>query len=135
VHPARALAEVPDLAAPLRAAGVRVDVDVRGPEERVPSPVGAAAYRIVQEALTNVLRHAAASAATVRVAVEGQALDIEVRDDGTARNGAPPGTGLRGMTERAEALGGRIEAGGLPEGGWRVHAVLPLAPPPARAGA
>jgi signal transduction histidine kinase len=135
VHPARALAEVPDLAAPLRAAGVRVDVDVRGPEERVPSPVGAAAYRIVQEALTNVLRHAAASAATVRVAVEGQALDIEVRDDGTARNGAPPGTGLRGMTERAEAFGGRIEAGGLPEGGWRVHAVLPLAPPPARAGA
>jgi signal transduction histidine kinase len=58
VHPARELSEVPDLAAPLRAAGVRVDVDVRGEDGRVPSAVGAAAYRIVQEALTNVLRHA-----------------------------------------------------------------------------
>jgi signal transduction histidine kinase len=130
VHPTRVLAEVPDLAAPLRAAGVSVDVDVRGPEERVPSAVGAAAYRIVQEALTNILRHAEASSATVRVAIEARSLEVDVRDDGrsAALNGqAGPGAGLRGMTERAEALGGRIEAGTLPEGGWRVHAVLPLA--------
>jgi signal transduction histidine kinase len=127
VHPTRVLAEVPDLAAPLRAAGVRVDVDVRGSEERVPSAVGAAAYRIVQEALTNVLRHAGASSAIVRVAVEPRALDIDVRDDGPANGNGQPGTGLRGMAERAEALGGHVEAGRQPEGGWRVHAVLPLA--------
>jgi signal transduction histidine kinase len=127
VHPAHALSEVRDLAAPLRAAGVTVDVELRGPEERVPSPVGAVAYRIVQEALTNVLRHADASSAAVQVAIGSRSLEIEVRNDGpTIANGAGAGAGLRGMTERAEALGGRVEAGRLPDGGWRVRAVLPL---------
>jgi signal transduction histidine kinase len=127
VHPTRVLSEVPDLAAPLRAAGVRVDVDLAGPEDRVPSPVGAAAYRIVQEALTNVLRHADASSAVVRVAIGARSVEIDVRNDGVvvpAANGG--GRGLRGMAERAEALGGRIEAGSLPDGGWQVHATLPL---------
>jgi len=127
VHPTRVLSEVPDLAAPLRAAGVSVDVDLDGPEDRVPSPVGAAAYRIVQEALTNVLRHAEASSAVVRVAIGARSVEIDVRNDGIiapAANGG--GRGLRGMAERAEALGGRIEAGGLPDGGWQVHATLPL---------
>jgi signal transduction histidine kinase len=132
VHPTRVLSEVPDLAAPLRAAGVRVDVDLHGPEDRVPSPVGAAAYRIVQEALTNVLRHADASSAAVRVAIGSRSVEIDVRNDSVAPVTDPPpngaGTGLRGMAERAEALGGRIEAGRLPDGGWQVHAVLPLAP-------
>ena len=97
----------------------------------MPSAVGAAAYRIVQEALTNVLRHADASRAAVHVAIHARAVEIEVRNDGVGRasgaqaNGA--GTGLRGMAERAEALGGRVEAGRLPDGGWQVHAVLPLA--------
>jgi signal transduction histidine kinase len=133
VHPARALSEVPDLAAPLRAAGLQVEVDLRGQEERVPSPVGAAAYRIVQEALTNVLRHADASSAAVHVAIGVHSVEIDVRNDSLAAaapgdagasNGA--GTGLRGMAERAEALGGRVEAGRQPDGGWQVHAVLPL---------
>jgi signal transduction histidine kinase len=133
VHPTRVLSEVRDLAAPLRAAGVRVEVDLDGPEERVPSPVGAAAYRIVQEALTNVLRHADASSAAVRVAIGARSVEIDVRNDsvtaatGPPANGAGAGAGLRGMAERAEALGGRIEAGRLPDGGWQVHAVLPLA--------
>jgi signal transduction histidine kinase len=130
VHPTRVLSEVPDLAAPLRAAGVRVDIDLAGPEERVPSPVGAAAYRIVQEALTNVLRHADASSAVVRVAIGSRSVEIDVRNDSVAPVTDPPpngaGAGLRGMAERAEALGGRIEAGRLPDGGWQVHAVLPL---------
>jgi signal transduction histidine kinase len=130
IHPTRVLSEVPDLAAPLRAAGVRVDLDLDGPEERVPSPVGAAAYRIVQEALTNVLRHADASSAAVRVAIGARSVEIDVRNDGVGSATASPpngaGTGLRGMAERAEALGGRIEAGRLPDGGWQVHAVLPL---------
>jgi signal transduction histidine kinase len=134
VHPTRVLSEVPDLAAPLRAAGVRVDVALDGPEERVPSPVGAAAYRIVQEALTNVLRHADASSAAVRVAIGARSVEIDVRNDSVGSVTEPPangaGSGLRGMSERAEALGGRIEAGRLPDGGWRVHAVLPLGSPP-----
>jgi len=137
IQPTRVLSGVPDLAAPLRAAGVRVDVDLDGPEERVTSPVGAAAYRIVQEALTNVLRHADASSAAVRVAIGAKRVEIDVRNDSVAPSGAPPadgaGNGLRGMAERAEALGGRVEAGRLPDGGWQVHAVLPLAPPPALA--
>jgi signal transduction histidine kinase len=127
VHPTRVLSEVRDLAAPLRAAGLQVDVELDGPEERVPSPVGAAAYRIVQEALTNVLRHADASSADVRVAIGARSVEIDVRNDGAtapAANGG--GRGLRGMSERAEALGGRIEAGPRPEGGWQVHATLPL---------
>ena len=127
VHPTRVLSEVPDLAAPLRAAGVRVDVALDGPEERVPSAVGTAAFRIVQEALTNVLRHAQASEAAVRVAIGARSVEIDVRNDGgaaPAANGA--GRGLRGMAERAEALGGRVEAGPRDEGGWQVHATLPL---------
>ena len=135
VHPTRVLSGVPDLAAPLRAAGVRVDIEVDGPEGSVTSPVGAAAYRIVQEALTNVLRHGDASSAAVRVAIGAQSVEIDVRNDGVApvteaANGAGTGNGLRGMAERAEALGGRVEAGRLPDGGWQVHAVLPLAPSP-----
>ena len=130
VHPTRVLAEVPDLAGPLRATGVRVDVELDGPEERVPSAVGAAAYRIVQEALTNVLRHADASSAAVRVTIGARSVEIDVRNDSVAPLADPPpngaGAGLRGMAERAEALGGRIEAGRLPDGGWQVHAVLPL---------
>jgi signal transduction histidine kinase len=84
----------------------------------------------VQEALTNVLRHADASTPDVRVAIGSRNVEIDVHNDSLGPptdapvNGA--GRGLRGMAERAEALGGRIEAGPRPEGGWRVHAVLPL---------
>jgi signal transduction histidine kinase len=131
VQPTHVLSGVPDLAAPLRAAGVRVAVDLDGPEERVTSPVGTAAYRIVQEALTNVLRHADASSAAVHVAIGANRVEIDVRNDSLAPPSAPQangtGNGLRGMAERAEALGGRVEAGRLPDGGWQVHAVLPLA--------
>ena len=81
--------------------------------------------------VTNVLRHADASSAAVRVAIGARSVEIDVRNDSVAPVTDPPpngaGTGLRGMAERAEALGGRIEAGRLPDGGWQVHAVLPLA--------
>lgn len=134
IHPTRALSEVRDLAVPLRAAGIDVEVALDGAEDRVPSPVGAAAYRIVQEALTNVLRHAGASTAKVRVTIGEQTVEIDVRNDCAVAevpeaNGDGAGTGLRGMAERAEALGGRVDAGRLPDGGWRVRAVLPLASP------
>jgi signal transduction histidine kinase len=75
-----------------------------------------------------VLRHADASSAHVRVRARPGALDVEITDDGRAVSaGAGAGLGLRGMAERAAALGGRLDVGPRDEGGWRVHAVLPLA--------
>jgi signal transduction histidine kinase len=86
----------------------------------------ATAYRIVQEALTNVLRHARASSVTVRVRAEGDAVELEVRDDGTGAGGSGgAGHGLGGMRERAAALGGTAESGPAPDGGWVVRARLP----------
>jgi signal transduction histidine kinase len=126
--PAFDLEAVPGLVDHARSAGVHTDVDVQLNGTAVPSAVGAAAYRIIQEALTNVLRHADASSARVGVRPTRDALDIEITDDGQADHaGVSPGLGLRGMAERAAALGGRVDAGPSASGGWRVHAVLPLA--------
>jgi signal transduction histidine kinase len=128
VGPAAGLDDLEELTGSLRAAGVRVDLDVDAPGP-VPAAVHAAGYRIVQEALTNVLRHARASSAEIRVRRDARAVRIEVTDDGPGavapRNGA--GHGLRGMRERAAALGGTLDSGPRPEGGWRVRAVLPVA--------
>jgi signal transduction histidine kinase len=117
----------------LRAAGIDVAVDV-DTISSVPASVQSASYRIVQEALTNVLRHAHASSVSVVVRADGEQLTIVVSDDGT---GGPPssagaGAGVRGMRERAEALGGSLEAGPRPEGGWCVQATLPLSRAPSR---
>jgi signal transduction histidine kinase len=125
--PALDLDALPGLVDHARAAGLRADVDVQVTGAAVPSAIGGAAFRIVQEALTNVLRHADASSAHVRVRTSVDVLDIDISDDGRADNaGANAGLGLRGMTERAAALGGRLNVGPREEGGWRVHAVLPL---------
>jgi signal transduction histidine kinase len=85
------------------------------------------AYRVVQEALTNVIRHARASRATVRVSVGRSAVEVTVEDDGAGRPSAPEhrGSGLLGLTERARALGGVLSAGNRPGGGFRVQATLP----------
>jgi len=125
--PSFELDAVPGLIDKVRGAGLRAELnfDVNG--AAVPSAVGAAAYRIVQEALTNVLRHAKATNARVRVREREETLDIEITDDGqTDTTGTSPGLGLRGMAERSAALGGQLDAGPVQEGGWRVHAVLPL---------
>ena len=125
--PASQLDALPGLADRARSAGVRADVDVQVDGAAIPSLIGGAAFRIVQEALTNVLRHADASSAHVRVRASPDTLDIEITDDGRADSaGASAGLGLRGMAERATALGGRLNVGPREEGGWRVHAVLPL---------
>ena len=125
--PAFDLEAVPGLVNHARSAGLQADVDVQVDGAAVPSAIGGAAFRIVQEALTNVLRHADASIAHVDVRATSDALDIEVTDDGRSDSaGVSPGLGLRGMAERAAALGGRLEVGPRDEGGWRVHAVLPL---------
>jgi signal transduction histidine kinase len=106
-------------------APVEVSVRVDGPVASVPSPVGTAAYRIVQESLTNVVRHARATHARVAVRVGAdRGLTVEVTDDGTG----PPapssggGRGLQGMRERAESTGGRFEAGPRRDGGFLVRA-------------
>jgi signal transduction histidine kinase len=126
--PAFDLEALPGLVNHARSAGVHTDVDVQLNGAAVPSAVGGAAYRIIQEALTNVLRHANASSARVGVRTTRDALDIEITDDGRADHaGVSPGLGLRGMAERAAALGGRADAGPRKSGGWCVHAVLPLA--------
>jgi signal transduction histidine kinase len=125
--PAFDLEALPGLVDHARSAGVRTDVDVQVDGTAVPSAIGGAAYRIVQEALTNVLRHAGATDAHVRVRASPDVLDIEITDNGRVDSaGVSAGLGLRGMAERAAALGGRVDAGPRDEGGWRVHALLPL---------
>jgi signal transduction histidine kinase len=125
--PALGLESLPGLIDNARAAGLRTDAEVEIDGAPVPPAIGRAAFRIVQESLTNVLRHAKASTALVRVGERAGVLTIEVTDDGRA-NGIPPtpGHGLRGMAERATALGGSVDAGPHKEGGWRVSAELPL---------
>ncbi|WP_354697666.1 histidine kinase [Paraconexibacter sp. AEG42_29] len=131
-RPTESLTGLDDLAEPLRATGVAVGVVVAGDPAGVPVPVGAAAYRIVQEALTNVLRHAGAQRADVTVAVGPHCVEVDVHDDGAAVpavGGPAPagsGNGLRGIAERVDAVGGSLDTGRTADGGWRVHASLPL---------
>jgi signal transduction histidine kinase len=103
-------------------------VDVQGDPGELPAPVDAAAYRIVQESVTNALRYAPdATKITIRFHRAAAHLEVVVRDDGTGgMKSVGAGTGLTGMRERAEALGGELHAAGLPEGGFEVRAVLPV---------
>ena len=120
------------LASTASSAGVPTQVSISGRPRPLLAAVDQAAYRIVQESLTNVLRHASPARASVRVAYEPSRLVVEVVDDGHApphaagANGGSPGSGhgIAGMRERAAALGGRLETGKLPGGGFRVHASL-----------
>ena len=128
-HPQPGLDRLGELAAPLRAAGLEVALHREGDEDAVPAGVDLSAYRIVQEALTNTLRHAGASRAEVTVRSEPGMLELDVLDDGHGGTGPAPdggGRGIAGMRERATMLGGTLDAGPLPEGGFRVHARLPL---------
>jgi signal transduction histidine kinase len=128
IGPAAGLDDLEAVADRLRAAGVEVSVDV-DTVGVVPTPVQSAGYRIVQEALTNVLRHANAHTVGVVVRADDDMLTIVVADDGvrTAPATTGSGAGVRGMRERAEALGGTLDAGPGPDGGWRVESALPLA--------
>ncbi|MEK8107051.1 ATP-binding protein [Micromonospora sp. M12] len=99
----------------------------------LPPEVDLAVYRIVQEALTNVARHADATAAVVRVRPDHDDVLVEVEDDGISPPGAP-GSGILGMRERVRALGGSLTTGAQPDGGFRVCARLPLRPGPTPAG-
>jgi signal transduction histidine kinase len=123
--PSPGLDRVGELAAHTRTAGIAVRVEQQGVARPVPAGVDAAAYRIVQEALTNTVRHSGGRAATIRVRYDPDALTIEVDDDGRAVPLPHPGNGVAGMTERARALGGTLDAGPRPGGGFRVLARLP----------
>ncbi|HLM04456.1 MAG TPA: sensor histidine kinase [Blastococcus sp.] len=126
VAPQPTLEGLGELVERVRAAGVPVDLTVEGDLDALPAGVELAAYRIVQEALTNVLKHAGPATVQVVVRVGCGAVDVEICDDG--RGAATPahgsGHGLVGMRERAALYGGSVEAGALPEGGYRVRARL-----------
>jgi signal transduction histidine kinase len=133
-HPAAGLARLDDLVADSDAAGLPVEVHVHGDRRPLPAGVDLAAYRIVQEALTNSRRHAHAGHAVVSLRFTDDELTVQVDDDGRADPADPPpvaGNGLSGMRERATALGGSLTAGARPNGGFRVCGHLPSAAVPA----
>ncbi|HEY6886495.1 MAG TPA: ATP-binding protein, partial [Solirubrobacter sp.] len=125
IAPHSTLGDVDDLVAGLRAAGLRVELDLQ-PLPAIDPAVQAAGYRIAQEALTNVLRHAGARSATVTLELRAGRAVLTVEDDGAGSAGAP-GRGLTGMRERAELLGGTFVAGAGAGGGFRVRAEVPVA--------
>ena len=128
VAPQPGLGDVRHLVDEARAAGMRVEADLPASAPDVPDGVGLAAYRIVQESLTNVRKHAGPGATVaLRVSV-GRAVEVEVRDDGrgAAAGSDGRGLGLTGMRERAAVHGGTLEAGPAPGGGFAVSARLPL---------
>jgi signal transduction histidine kinase len=128
--PAPGLGELDTLVANMAVAGLEVELQAEGSPFVLSASVDLAAYRIIQEALTNSARHSGAARAVVRVRYRRHEVEIEVDDEGTTdpRPPRPAGTGsgIAGMTDRAQALGGRLAAGRRPGGGFRVTAVLPV---------
>ena len=122
--PTPGLERMPDLIASTAQAGLTIDLAVSGPVDAVSPSTSTAAYRIVQESLTNVVRHSGCSTARVRIDASDGQLTVEVEDDGSAvpATGGGTGRGIQGMRERAEATGGVLEAMARPEGGFRVRA-------------
>ena len=128
-EPQPTLERLPELADRVRSAGLDVDVRTEGEARPLPPGVDLSAYRIVQEALTNTLRHAGAAGAMVVVRYGGAGVEVEVTDDGRgpgpSGNGAAGGHGLAGMRERVGMFGGELEVGAREGGGFRVRALLP----------
>jgi signal transduction histidine kinase len=137
--PSPSLGRLDDLVASAGRTGLTVRTSTTGVPRPIPASVDSAAFRIIQEALTNVSRHAGAATATVGVGYGPRDITVEISDDGTvaqdgSRKRAQGGTaertkgghGILGMRERATALGGQLDAGPRPGGGWRVRARLPL---------
>jgi signal transduction histidine kinase len=127
--PQPSLVRLEELLARVRGAGLVVELQVEGPPIPVPPAVDLSAYRIVQEALTNTLRHASGARAWVTLRYRHDALELGIVDDGHAgSNGEGPGLGIAGMRERVKLFGGELEAGKRSNGGYAVHARLPLHP-------
>lgn len=135
LSPAEGLADLDRLAAAATAAGVRVDIRWTGERRQLPPEIDLSAFRIVQESITNVLRHAATTMCRVTVDHRDTEIAVEITDDGRGRGSTTDtGFGLIGMRERAALLHGEFTAGPRPEGGFRVSARLPL-PATGQAGA
>jgi signal transduction histidine kinase len=127
--PQPGMGELDALATSVRAAGLPVNLAISGDPAELPATMEVSVYRIVQEALTNVLKHAGPTGADVTIGCAADTVTIEVTDNGTAEPGRPPtpgGHGLAGMRERAAAFGGELRAGPRPGGGFGVLARLPL---------
>lgn len=129
-RPQPGLGQLGELTAQFRESGLNVEVSLPADAQALTPLVQLTVYRITQEALTNTLRHAGATRAAVTLARAGGTTLLQIEDDGTGSPGAPAapgagGFGLLGMAERAEALGGRVEAGPLATGGWLVRAEIP----------
>ncbi|WP_051366412.1 sensor histidine kinase [Hamadaea tsunoensis] len=124
-HPS-ALQRLDALVAGARRGGLPVQLTVHGAARTLPAAVDQAAYRIIQEALTNTARHAGPAAASVELHYEDHQLGVRVQDTGSAADPVVPGVGLSGMRERVTALGGSLATGPMSGGGFAVHAVLPL---------
>jgi signal transduction histidine kinase len=127
--PASGLAQLDSLVAGAGATGLEVRTRVEGPPRPLPAGTDLAAFRIVQESLTNVTRHAGPASATVLVRYGPDDLTVRVDDDGrgpVAATGPGNGNGIRGMRERVAALGGELTTGPRPGGGFRVQARLPI---------
>ncbi|MET9678794.1 sensor histidine kinase [Streptomyces coeruleorubidus] len=132
LEPAPGLALLPELVAACESAGLEVTVTTEGEPQPLSPGVDLTAFRIVQEALTNVTKHATAEAARVRLEYTGSRLLITVTDDGTGKPAAEApqgrGFGVMGMRERAHSIGGHLCAGPRPQGGFEVTTALPLQP-------
>ena len=128
--PQPGIARLGELASQIAAAGLPVEVDVQGKPVELPPGIDVSAYRIVQEALTNALKHAGPAHAHVTVRYAGDALELEVTDDGAGSgNGGGSGHGLLGIRERVGVYGGQLESGRRAEGGFGIRVRLPLAGP------
>jgi signal transduction histidine kinase len=126
--PQPTLARLDDLVGQVREAGLPVEVAIEGTPLELPPGIDLSAYRIVQEALTNALKHAGPASARVTVRYGEGELELEVSDDGAGSgNGGGGGQGLAGIRERVAVFGGDVEAGSRPEGGYAVRARLPYA--------
>jgi signal transduction histidine kinase len=135
--PAPGLADLPGLIERTRTAGLRIELVQRGEPGHLAEGAGLAAFRIVQEALANVMRHARADYACVRLEHRPSGLRIAVTDNGTGAHQPqqpPEGHGLQGMRERATLYGGDFCAGPRPGGGYQVRAFVPALPPPSQPG-
>ncbi|MEU0384700.1 sensor histidine kinase [Streptomyces chartreusis] len=126
--PPRGLDDVPELVERAGRTGLKATLTIEGQRQDVPAAVGRTVYRIVQESLTNIARHADAGTASVRIDCRPDALALRIDDDGKATPAVKPtpGVGLQGMRERVTALGGRLRAEPRGEGGFTVQAELPL---------
>jgi signal transduction histidine kinase len=122
------LSRLPELASLAQRSGLHVDLQVSGTRSDLSPPIDLAAYRIFQEAITNVIRHASASRVSVSLTYEPDRIELSVEDDGPTHDGAgrfTEGNGIRGMRERVQLIGGSFNAGPSANGGFKVRAQLP----------